>query len=152
MSKFPQIVYKAPGPIVRARYTYSQVTVINQAQLDQRLASGWHTSLAEAVEAAGPKAQRVSRVRPKPPRKPSQPFTRVRPKKPAPIEAVKIAAVEEPVAVAETVAESFAIEDNMPPTREELAQKATELGLKFDGRTSVKKLRQMIEAAVSEGA
>ena len=35
-------------------------------------------------------------------------------------------------------------DDNAPPTRAELEQKATELGLKFDGRTSDMKLGKMI--------
>jgi len=35
-------------------------------------------------------------------------------------------------------------EDNSPPTRAELEAKATELGLKFDGRTSDAKLGKMI--------
>lgn len=35
-----------------------------------------------------------------------------------------------------------------PPTRSELEQKATELGLKFDGRTSDKKLATMIQEAL----
>lgn len=34
--------------------------------------------------------------------------------------------------------------DNSPPTREELEQKAKELGIKFDGRTSDKKLGELI--------
>lgn len=34
------------------------------------------------------------------------------------------------------------------PTRAELEQKATELGLKFDGRTGDKKLAEMILAAI----
>jgi hypothetical protein len=35
-----------------------------------------------------------------------------------------------------------------PPTRAELEQKATELGLKFDGRTGDKKLSALIAAAL----
>ena len=35
--------------------------------------------------------------------------------------------------------------DNAPPTRAELEQKATTLGIKFDGRTNDKKLSAMIE-------
>lgn len=35
-----------------------------------------------------------------------------------------------------------------PPTRAELEQKATELGLKFDGRTGDKKLGEMIAEAL----
>ena len=36
----------------------------------------------------------------------------------------------------------------MPPTRAELETKATELGLKFDGRTSDKKLADLIKATL----
>lgn len=39
-------------------------------------------------------------------------------------------------------------EPEAPPTRAELEQKATELGIKFDGRTSDKKLGEMIAAAL----
>ena len=39
-----------------------------------------------------------------------------------------------------------ALADNAKPTRAELEQKATELGLKFDGRTSDRKLSDAIEA------
>lgn len=38
--------------------------------------------------------------------------------------------------------------NDAPPTRAELEQKATELGLKFDGRTSDKKLGEMIAEAL----
>jgi hypothetical protein len=43
------------------------------------------------------------------------------------------------------VAEPVEVEENAPPTRAELEQKARELGLKFDGRTSDRKLLKMIE-------
>lgn len=39
-------------------------------------------------------------------------------------------------------------EDNSPPSREELELKATDLGIKFDGRTSDKKLLALIEEAL----
>lgn len=39
--------------------------------------------------------------------------------------------------------------DNAPPTRAELEAKATELGLKFDGRTGDKTLSERIEAALA---
>lgn len=39
-------------------------------------------------------------------------------------------------------------DDNMPPTREEMAVKATELGIKFDGRTSDAKLLERINEAL----
>lgn len=41
-----------------------------------------------------------------------------------------------------------ASDDDAPPTRAELEQKANELGLKFDGRTGDKKLGDMIAAAL----
>ena len=36
-------------------------------------------------------------------------------------------------------------DENAPPTREELEQKANELGIKFDGRTTDRKLLEKIE-------
>lgn len=39
-------------------------------------------------------------------------------------------------------------DDNLPPTRDELELKASELGLKFDGRTSDRKLSAMIDEAL----
>ena len=41
-------------------------------------------------------------------------------------------------------------EDNAAPTRAELEAKATELGIRFDGRTKDKKLGQLIEDKLSE--
>lgn len=48
-----------------------------------------------------------------------------------------------PAKSAEAVAD-----DNAPPTREELEAKATELGIKFDGRTSDSKLGGLIAKAL----
>lgn len=42
-------------------------------------------------------------------------------------------------------------EDDAPPTRAELEAKAKELGIKFDGRTSDKKLGQLIQDKLSAG-
>lgn len=41
-------------------------------------------------------------------------------------------------------------EPDAPPTRAELEQKATELGIKFDGRTGDKKLGELIAAALKD--
>jgi hypothetical protein len=46
----------------------------------------------------------------------------------------------------EAVATTTEPEDDAAPTREELEAKAQELGIKFDGRTSDKKLNSLIEA------
>jgi hypothetical protein len=45
-------------------------------------------------------------------------------------------------------ANSAELQNDGPPTRAELEQKATELALKFDGRTSDAKLGKMIEEAL----
>lgn len=42
-----------------------------------------------------------------------------------------------------------ASEDDAAPTREELEAKATELGIRFDGRTKDKKLGQLIQDRLS---
>ena len=147
MIQFPCLIYKAPGPIIRARYTYSSKAVATQEELDRSLAQGWHMALGEALEAAGPRAARVSRVRPKPPRKPSQPFVRVRAK----------AKAEKPVAAVPAPAVAVLVETPTPvendsdaPTRIELVEKANQLGLKFSKRTSDEKLLAMITEALSK--
>lgn len=43
-------------------------------------------------------------------------------------------------------------EDNSPPSRDELEEKARELGLKFDGRTSDRKLLEMVNQSVLDQA
>lgn len=54
--------------------------------------------------------------------------------------------------VASTVVESETetVDDEAAPTREELEAKATELGIRFDGRTKDKKLGQLIQDRLSE--
>ncbi len=42
-------------------------------------------------------------------------------------------------------------QDDAPPTRTELEAKATELGIRFDGRTKDKKLGQLIQDRLSTG-
>lgn len=43
-----------------------------------------------------------------------------------------------------------ALDDFAPPTRAELETKATELGIKFDGRFSDKKIAQLIDEALAK--
>lgn len=47
-------------------------------------------------------------------------------------------------------AQEIVPEDDALPTREELEEKATELGIRFDGRTKDKKLGQLIQDRLSE--
>ncbi len=51
---------------------------------------------------------------------------------------------------AEAAAQEIVPEDDALPTREELEAKATELGIRFDGRTKDKKLGQLIQDRLSE--
>jgi hypothetical protein len=46
--------------------------------------------------------------------------------------------------------EPESIDEDALPTREELEAKATELGIRFDGRTKDKKLGQLIQDRLSE--
>lgn len=46
------------------------------------------------------------------------------------------------------VAQEEKADDTAPPTRKELEEKATELGIKLDGRFSDKKIAQLIEEAL----
>jgi uncharacterized protein (DUF1697 family) len=55
--------------------------------------------------------------------------------------------VREPVVVEQVIEAADPIIESAP-TREEMAIKARELGIKFDGRTSDKKLSSLIETAL----
>ena len=58
--------------------------------------------------------------------------------------------VRETVEVFEIVEVTEVVEFDAPPTRKEMEAKAQELGIKFDGRTSDKKLSLLIETALGE--
>jgi hypothetical protein len=69
-----------------------------------------------------------------------------------PIDGINHRLIREQAEAAAKAAESQAIapEDDALPTREELEAKATELGIRFDGRTKDKKLGQLIQDRLSE--
>jgi hypothetical protein len=50
----------------------------------------------------------------------------------------------------ELTVEDAKADDIAPPTRLELEEKATELGIKFDGRFSDKKIAQLIDEALTK--
>jgi hypothetical protein len=60
------------------------------------------------------------------------------------------AEAEAQVAAIMVESEPESVEDETAPTREELEAKATELGIRFDGRTKDKKLGQLIQDRLSE--
>lgn len=62
------------------------------------------------------------------------------------------AAKPKPVVVAPVVVEPPPPDDNQPPTRAEMEEKAKELGITFDGRTSDAKLSRLIVRALEDKA
>jgi hypothetical protein len=77
----------------------------------------------------------------------------VRVRKPSkPIDGINHRLIREQAEAAAKAAEVQAIvpDDDALPTREELEAKATELGIRFDGRTKDKKLGQLIQDRLSE--
>jgi len=69
-----------------------------------------------------------------------------------PIDGINHRLIREQAEAAAKAAEAQAVvpEDDALPTREELEAKATELGIRFDGRTKDKKLGQLIQDRLSE--
>jgi hypothetical protein len=130
---FPTLVYKSPG-IQRKPTggTYDFEGVETQEALDAKLKAGWFISSTEAIAAAGDKADGI--------KKPQRFADKIKKKKPSkPLDWQDKRAIQNiPV-----------IEENAAPTRAELETKATELGIKFDGRTKDKKLGQLIEDSLA---
>lgn len=59
------------------------------------------------------------------------------------------AAKKPPAEAKPAAASGSTASEGSPPTRAELEQQATELGIKFDGRTTDKALREKIDAALA---
>lgn len=143
----PCFVYQSPGVVLRARYSYTAEYITTQAQLEQRLANGWHLTMQAAIDAAGDNAARhlagrkVKMRRAKAAKPPKE--RRASVKRATMQEAIKTA--QKPVNEAQE-----ALDYNAEPTRAELIQKARELGLKFGGRTGNEKLLAMINEALGK--
>ena len=58
--------------------------------------------------------------------------------------------VREPVEVVQAIEPDEIVDSDAPPTREEMSAKARDLGIKFDGRTSDKKLSLLIATALGD--
>jgi hypothetical protein len=141
MSVFPVMLYKSPGIYKKpGGGTYTYISVQTQEEFDEKTDAGWFESSAEAIEAAGENATPAGKPKPKWAIKP------IKKKKPAkPLdwrEQVKAKPAPAP--------EPEPIDEDALPTREELEAKATELGIRFDGRTKDKKLGQLIQDRLSE--
>lgn len=147
--EFPRFVYHAPGTYRHSsggRYGYVVVNSIEE--YDAHLAQDYHATPLEAIAAAGEpafmaglnkaQAKRVAKLKP---------WLRFQaPQKPA----GAILSAEEVSAPATPISEAPVPDDDAPPTRAELEQKARELGVKFDGRTSDGTLLRRINAAMKE--
>ena len=147
MSALPCSIYRAPGSIRRARYSYDTMLATTQQQLDARLASGWHLTLEQALDAAGESAARHlanRKIRTRKVRVAAPPAERRASFKRA-ASAAHVVVEKKPVEIPTSVPD-----DGAEPTRIELVAKATELGLKFSKRTSDEKLLAMITEALSK--
>lgn len=147
--EFPRFVYHAPGTYRHSsggRYGYVVVNSIEE--YDAHLAQDYHATPLEAIAAAGEPAftahlnkrqlKAVAKAKPwlrlQAPQKPLQPL----------LSAEEVSALIAPISQAPVP------DDDAPPTRAELEQKARELGVKFDGRTSDGTLLRRINAAMKE--
>ena len=136
MIQFPSLMYKCPGQNRKpCGATFNFVGVDSQAQFDAMKAKGWLPTFEQAKEVAGesayPKVKKFNRFDGKKAKakKPSKPLTTY-------VERANIKARAETEAKIDLVS---------APNRLELETKAIELGIKFDGRTTDKKLLDKIE-------
>ena len=133
MIELPAMLYQSPGPHKKpGGGTYRIVGINTQEELDAKLSAGWFASSAEAITAAGDKATT--------PKKIAEWRLKAKAKKTKKRKPSKPLGWKQPVPV---------IED-APPTRAELEAKATELKIRFDGRTRDKKLGQLIQDRLSD--
>jgi hypothetical protein len=136
---FPRFVYSSPGGIRTAGGAcYKYVVVFSKAEFDAKLAEGWFSTEAEAIDAAGDEAF-LHGLNDRQRRKMLAVLAK-KPKKAPPPPKVEVAPIPEPDIP----------DDDAPPNRDELEAKALELGVRFDGRTSDARLLKRIENALSE--
>lgn len=143
--KFPIHVYQSPGSYIRKGVRFKLASAADQAALDAMLADGWHMTLDEAVKAAGDAAKL---------NKPRSDW-RTRKARDAKIRAQRMKERKEALAAhAQRKAKKppppppAPVDEKSPPTREEMEQQATLLGLKFDRRTSDRRLLERINEAM----
>ena len=139
MSTFPTMLYKSPGPHKKpSGGTYAYIGAKTQEEFDEKLAAGWFASSVEAIIAAGDKATTPKKIADWRIKLQAKKIKKRKPSKPVGLKQAAPAPEPEP------------IDEDTAPTREELEAKATELGIRFDGRTKDKKLGQLIQDRLSE--
>lgn len=127
--EFPRFVYRSPGQSKCAGGASYTLELVNSKQeLDEKIKSGWFTTVEKAVQYAGDEAflfglNRHRRAKVKKLLDAKKKATAVRAPEPAE-------------------------ENASPPTRAELEQMATKLELRFDGRTTDAKLARKIDLAL----
>lgn len=117
---FPVLVFKMPGTVAHPKGLHKFAQARTQEDLDGYLADGWYLTIDEAAEV-------MSEINLTPHRRGKK---------------IIIKRQEKPVRIVESD------DDILPPTRLEMEIKAALLGVKFDGRTSDKKLLERIEEAL----
>lgn len=146
MTVFPIHVYRSPGNYVLRGKSYKLASVADQNDLQAHLDAGWSITLDSAFKAAGESA--VATMKTAEWRKNKKPAQRKREFKIAKekARAEKIARDSGVPAVVKVVEHN----DDAQPTRAELEEQATLLGLKFDGRTTDKRLLERITETMKE--
>jgi hypothetical protein len=140
MTQFPVHVYKSPGNYVTVGKRYKLNSVADQESLDAHLANGWHLTLQAAFDAAGDAANVVKR---------SADWKTVKKRKTDQRKAFKAARVAATKAAkAPKAAPAEVPSDDAPPTRAELEQQATLLGIRFGVRTTDERLLDRINEAM----
>lgn len=127
--EFPNLVYRCPGTYQCPGGTFAYKSVQDEVQLAKALAEGWFATLPEAIE-----GKKVATETETPDSETEARFD--------------AAIAPETATLADCQAGQQEAADNAPPTRAELQQKAKKLALKFDSRTSDKKLGDMITTAL----
>ena len=144
MTVFPIHVYRSPGNYVLRGKSYKLASVADQNELQEHLDAGWCIAIDSAFAAAGDAAianRKTAEWRNK--KKSSQRKREFKIAK-AKARAEKIA---RDAGVTIVVPEP---DDNAQPTRAELEHQATLLKLKFDGRTTDKRLLERITETMKD--
>lgn len=128
---FPRFVYKSPGQVrVTPSLCYNYVVVGSKAELEERLAAGWHETPESAGKEAGDEAYLFG-LSPNRRKRMERHLAKMKRAAPKP-EAAPQPAVEEK-------------EDNSPPTRAELEEQCRRLGIRVDGRYGDRRLLALID-------
>lgn len=143
MTQFPVHVYRSPGNYILRGKSYKLASVADQDELQAHIDAGWSITLSAAFEAAGDAA--IAKRKNADWRSQKKATKRKREFKIA-----KAQARAEKAARDAGVPVTVPTDDNAPPTRAELEQQATLLGLKFDGRTTDKRLLERITETMKE--